>query len=137
MPATTPNPPDGMDPLQRLVRRRLEETDLSLRQAVAKSHGLFSYATIARISAGSHRGRMVTDATIAGLSLVLKISEDELRAAAEESAAPADLERWLKEVPRLDDDLQRRVLDTVRLAVEEQGDRNRKASRLRGPRRQP
>lgn len=81
-----------MSELQKLIQERLDELQISLRAAAARSNGLTTATTLSRLALGKHTGRITAD-TISGIALALDLSQSAVRKAAEADTAPA---RWLE-----------------------------------------
>lgn len=115
-----------LNPLQVLIKERLEELEISQRAAAARSEGLLTAATINRILKGHHH--LVTQRVVNGLSLALRLDPDIVAKAAAETALPAQWEEIAKQFGGLSPERQKKVLDTLASALEaEQKERRKRA----------
>lgn len=83
-----------MNPLQQLIADSLAAQGLSQRQAVARSGGLLTTATMSRIASGITVN--LTARTIQGLAVALDLKPSTVRAAAEATAMPQAVVSTLK-----------------------------------------
>ena len=113
-------------PLQRAVRARLDELDISSRQAAARSQGLLTHATLSRIANAYMYAPRLTARTISGLALALDVPESRIKKWAAESAPP-DTDKLAREYAGLPAASRAQVMALVtKLAAEEEKKRKEK-----------